>query len=461
MGSRVGRYRLLALLASGGMAHVWAAEPEGSGGISRTVAIKVIRAEFADDLDYARMFIDEATIATAVRHPNVCETFELNREKAVLFMAMEWIAGESLGGLLRAQGGFLPLPHALAVRIAADACAGLHAAHEAVDGDGNPLGVIHRDVSPPNILISLQGQVKVTDFGVAKAKYQLHERTKTGEVKGKFGYLAPEQITGDPCDRRVDVYAMGCVLYVATLGARPFGNGPEAMTKILVGTYQLPSEIDPNYPPGLELIVRRALEQRPADRFESADAMRHALEHWLWEQRMNITQADMARLVRERMAPEALTIISELQRKTKSQSNVAYQMFLQNLQEMEPPTASTRVPSAPPSGPVTVRTQEEDVDDGPTLIATRSSAPALSASPQTPLPSAIETPPVAGDEQSGWHRTGSLSPPAGHNPAATPNGQPVPLRSASSAPPADFIPLPLLIGGLSLIVVLLSWLVLR
>lgn len=389
VGSRVGRYKLLALLASGGMAHVWAAEPEGSGGIARTVAIKVIRSEFAQDLDYARMFIDEATIATAVRHPNVCETYELDHEKSLLFMAMEWIAGESLGGLLRKPGGFYPLPHSIAARIAADACAGLHAAHEALDSEGHPLGVIHRDVSPPNILISVQGQVKVTDFGVAKAKYQLHERTKTGEVKGKFGYLAPEQIAGEPCDRRVDVYAMGCVLYVATLGARPFGNGPEAMTKILLGAYQAPSELDPHYPPSLEAIVRRALEKNPAQRFQTADEMREALEHWLWEQRLSVTSADLAEVVRERLAPEAAAVISELQRKTRGKSNVAYQKFLQTLENVEPPTASNAIPSTPRPEPPPPAS-----DDGPTLVA--------KAAGQEPTPKP--------EEQSGWHRTGPTAP---------------------------------------------------
>jgi serine/threonine protein kinase len=343
VGSKIGRFRLIALLASGGMAHVWAAEPESSGGISRTVAIKVIRPDLAADPEYAKLFIDEATIATAVHHPNVCQTYELDRHHNVLFMAMEWVPGDSLAGLIRVASRFWPLDPAIGARICADACAGLHAAHEALDPDGRPLGVIHRDVSPANILVSLSGQVKVSDFGIAKARHQLHERTRTGEVKGKFGYLAPEQIAGDPTDRRADIYAMGCVLYTATLGLRPFGNGPEAMPKILLGEFKRPSEIDPTYPSGLEAIVLKALEQKPGNRFETADALREALETWLWEERIHVSQADIARTVKERMPKDAQQAIHRLQTRGRSKSDIAYELLKETLELIEPPTAATGI----------------------------------------------------------------------------------------------------------------------
>src|SRR5690606_26574446 len=194
-----------------------------------------------------------------------------------LFMAMEWVAGESLAGLLRTKRQLVPLEPQHAARIVADACAGLHAAHEASDSDGQPLGVIHRDVSPPNVLISVHGQVKVSDFGVAKARYQLHERTRTGEVKGKLGDRARQQISGKKSDRRVDVYALGCVLYVATLGLRPFGSGPEAMSKILMSKYKRPSELMPDFSPELEGIIVKALAPNQEDRFSTAEEMRNAL----------------------------------------------------------------------------------------------------------------------------------------------------------------------------------------
>jgi serine/threonine protein kinase len=406
VGSKIGRYRLVALIASGGMAHVWAAEPETSGGISRTVAIKVIRPELTSDPEYSKLFIDEATIATAVHHPNVCETYELERHNNVLFMAMEWVPGDSLAGLIRVGNRFWPLEPSIGAKICADACAGLHAAHEATDGEGKSLGVIHRDVSPANILVSLSGQVKVSDFGVAKARHQLHERTRTGEVKGKFGYLAPEQISGDPTDRRADIYALGCVLYTATLGLRPFGNGPEAMPKILLGEFKRPTEIDPTYPAGLEAIVLRALEQKPANRFASADEMREALETWLWNERLQVTQADIAKTVKERIPQETQNAIRRIQTQGRSKSDIAYEILKETLDLMEPPTAATgvvvpeeiraRVRSSSPrglSGPSSGPTRKFDVEpiaasirERNTEVETYRAPPERSGSYRTPHP---------------------------------------------------------------------------
>ena len=210
-GRTVGRYQLILPIGAGGMAQVWAAKPK-TGGLARTVAMKLVLPEFGDDPEYGKMFVDEAMVASAVRHPNVCEIHELGRDGDLLFMVLEWIAGDSLTGLLTRGSEFRPLPDEIAARIASEACAGLHSAHEAIGPDGQPLGIVHRDVSPPNILVSMQGHVKVSDFGIAKARYQLHSKTRTGEIKGKFAYIPPEQILGRGVDRRADIYAMGCVL---------------------------------------------------------------------------------------------------------------------------------------------------------------------------------------------------------------------------------------------------------
>src|SRR5690606_14615364 len=153
--------RLIGPLASGGMAQVWAAEPIRDTGVATIVAIKIIRPDIAADEHYAAMFIDEANVAMAVRHPHVCRTHELGHEGERLFMCMEWVPGDSLAGMMRHQGTVVPLEYGVAVRVVADALSGLHAAHQICDEAGHLLGVIHRDVSPPNILISLSGQVKV------------------------------------------------------------------------------------------------------------------------------------------------------------------------------------------------------------------------------------------------------------------------------------------------------------
>lgn len=304
-GDMIGRYQLAALLASGGMGQVWTARPIGSG-FARTVALKLLRSEMSGDENYARMFIDEARVASSIHHPNVCETYELGRHGDRLFMAMEWVAGDSLAGLLRQGDKLVALDLRIAARIIADACAGLHAAHETVGPDGTPLGVVHRDISPPNILISMHGQVKVSDFGIAKARDQLHERTKTGEVKGKFAYIPPEQISGSRnVDRRSDTYAMGCVLYVATLGLRPFGNGADALRKILRNEYQLPSALRPDYPAPLEAIIKKALSPQPDGRFATAEDMQMALEEWLISGGKLVTASDVAKCMKERISKEA------------------------------------------------------------------------------------------------------------------------------------------------------------
>jgi serine/threonine protein kinase len=346
-GRTVGRYQLILPIGAGGMAQVWAAKPK-TGGLARTVAMKLVLPEFSEDPEYGKMFVDEAMVASAVRHPNVCEIHELGRDGDLLFMVLEWIAGDSLTGLLSRGTEFRPLPDEIAARIASEACAGLHAAHEALGPDGQPLGIVHRDVSPPNILVSLQGHVKVSDFGIAKARYQLHSRTRTGEIKGKFAYIPPEQILGRGVDRRADIYAMGCVLYVATLGLRPFGGGAGALGKIVQGQYLKPSDLRPRFPKGLELIIERALMADPARRFQSAEEMRHALEVWLVESGRIVVDSDVARIVKERLSPERRTVIDAVQSSGRSLPEALAYRLLSRGNRADTPTADSRVFLSPP-----------------------------------------------------------------------------------------------------------------
>ena len=340
-GMWIGRYELLAPLAAGGMAQVWAAKPEGPG-FSRTVAIKLVHPEFADHPEYVKMFIDEASVAASIHHSNVCELYELGRHDDILFMAIEWVAGDSLAGILRQGDSLKPIKYSVAARIIADACAGLHAAHEALGPDGQPLGIVHRDISPPNILVSLHGQVKVSDFGIAKAAYQVHSQTKTGEVKGKFAYIPPEQIAGRHVDRRADVYSMGCTLYVATLGLRPFGSGPQALAKIMEGNYRKPREVDPEYPLALENIVIKALANDREQRFQSADEMRTELEEAILFMGRAVSHADVSRLVHERINPEKKKNLEGLLKTNRVLPGViAFQLLAP--EETSTPTASSGI----------------------------------------------------------------------------------------------------------------------
>ncbi len=302
-GSRLGRYELLVPIAKGGMARVWAARLHGQRGFTKLVAIKTILPHLAKEAEFEKMFLDEARIAAGVHHPNVCEIYELGEEGAVLYLAMEWISGDSFARVLRATGKTEPVDVRLACRVVADAAAGLHAAHELCDDHGRPLGVVHRDVSPHNILLSADGNVKVADFGVAKALGQLHEQTSAGQLKGKINYMAPEQITGAATDRRSDVFALGCVLYEATTGVKPFkGDGEhQVMHNVLSGNYPRPSTLMPGFPPELEAILAKALSLQPQDRFPTAERMRHALEEYLARSGAIVTQSNVAQIVRMRL----------------------------------------------------------------------------------------------------------------------------------------------------------------
>jgi eukaryotic-like serine/threonine-protein kinase len=347
-GKTIGRYRLLYPIAAGGMAQVWAAKPEG-GGLARTVAIKLVRPEYSADEEYSRMFIDEAMVASSIHHPNVCEIYELGRDGDLLFMVLEWIAGDSLSGLVQRGQELNPLPDEVAAKIAAEACAGLHAAHEAVGPDGQPLGIVHRDVSPPNILISLHGHVKVSDFGIAKARHQLHSRTRTGEIKGKFAYIPPEQILGKGVDRRADVYAMGCVLYVASLGLRPFGGGATALGKIVQGKYRLPRELRADYPEELQEIIVKALATNPANRYQSCDEMRLALEQWMVTAGKLVVHGDVSRVVRERMNPERRKLVEAVLSSSRSLPEaLAYTLLAHQQDKTDTPTATSGLVMQPP-----------------------------------------------------------------------------------------------------------------
>ena len=314
-GSTLGRYEVLVPIASGGMARVWAARLVGQGGFTKIVALKTILPELAQHTQFRTMFLDEARIASKLRHPNVCETLDIGEEDGALYLTMEWVDGPSLLQLVRVtkkddDGGpeknfrMLVDPR-VAARIIADASAGLHAAHDLVDDDGTPLKVVHRDVSPHNILVSSGGLVKVTDFGVAKAQGRSH-LTNAGEIKGKVSCIAPEQlVAAEDIDRRCDVFALGCVLYEITLGRRAFPgtNEAEIVSAILRGQVAKPSDVSKAYPSELEAIVMRALAPERAARYASADVLRTELEAWLTRSGPPVTSHEVATVVRERWGP--------------------------------------------------------------------------------------------------------------------------------------------------------------
>jgi serine/threonine-protein kinase len=295
--SKIGRYQLVAPIGAGGMGRVWVARDTAAPAL-RLVAIKTTLAGAATSSEFWAMLSDEASLASRINHPNVCATYELGEEDGTHFLVMEWSDGASLRDVLDAAPGKRISPD-LSALICANVAAGLHAAHELTGDDGHPLGVVHRDVSPQNVLVSLRGRVCLADFGVAKARGQQHKATETGEVKGKLSYMAPEQVTSKAIDRRADVFALGCVLYEATLGVRPF-HGADAlatMYKILEEPLTPPRALDPTFPEALEAVVLKALEKNPDARYATAEELRAALMDYLSSTRRFFSDKHVAELL--------------------------------------------------------------------------------------------------------------------------------------------------------------------
>ncbi|MGK3994234.1 serine/threonine-protein kinase [Sorangium sp. So ce1024] len=276
------RYTLHGVIASGGMASVHFGRLVGAHGFARTVAIKRLHPQFARDPEFSSMLLDEARLAVRIRHPNVVATLDSVQADGELFLVMEYIAGEALSSLLReagAQGGRVPQPVVSA--IVAGALAGLHAAHEATAEDGAPLQIVHRDVSPQNILVGEDGIARVLDFGIARAAVR-SQVSRVGQLKGKLSYMAPEQLRGAPLTRRTDIYAASVVLWEALAGRRLFTGecDAEIFGRILEGVVQPPSAFG-DVPRALDEVVLRGLQRDPERRFATALEMAAALEEAL------------------------------------------------------------------------------------------------------------------------------------------------------------------------------------
>ncbi len=276
----IGRYVLYEEIASGGMATVHFGRLQGQVGFSKTVAIKRLHAQFAKEPDFVSMFIDEARVAARIQHPNVVPMLDVVALQGELFLVMEYIQGESLSRLLRAArttGEQTPVP--IVTSIVVGVLEGLHAAHEALSQRGEPLGIVHRDVSPQNVIVGADGVARVLDFGVAKAAGRL-QTTRDGQLKGKLAYMAPEQLRGEAIDRRTDIYAASVVLWEALTGKRLFNADNQAALfgQVLAGATEAPSQHRASLPAGLDGVVMRGLAADPDERYATAREMASALE---------------------------------------------------------------------------------------------------------------------------------------------------------------------------------------
>ena len=281
---KCGRYELLGRLGMGGMAEIFLAREPVGGGQARYVVVKRILEHISEEEAFVAMFLDEARLAMRLRHPHICPVYELGQDGDDWFLAMEWVHGVTLRELqhrLSRLGTHLPV--AVAIRIVSDLAGALHYAHRLKDDAGRPLGIVHRDVSPHNVMISFDGAVKLLDFGIAKAMSQ-SSRTRTGQLKGKLGYMAPEQCMQLEVDARTDVFALGIVLYECLTGRPLFKADSEINTMRNVLEHQQAPSVRkrrPDAPAALDEVVRRALAPKQRERYQSAGDMQRALEQVL------------------------------------------------------------------------------------------------------------------------------------------------------------------------------------
>jgi serine/threonine-protein kinase len=297
--SKVGRYEVISHLATGGMAQIYLARQTGLGAFERHVVLKTILRERASDQRFITMFLDEAKLAATLNHHNIAQVYEVDQADGAYFMAMEYVHGENARAILETtirRGWTIPLE--LAVMIVSGAAAGLHHAHERRGKSGQPLNIVHRDVSPANVMVGYDGSVKMLDFGIAKAEERA-TKTVGGTIKGKYGYMSPEQCKGKQIDRRSDIFALGICLYELTTLRRAFkGNDDfETMKRIVSGDLMLPSAVVPAFPRELEAIILTAMASDPNARFQTAQEMIEALDAFTVRAKLTGSNTAMGRFM--------------------------------------------------------------------------------------------------------------------------------------------------------------------
>ncbi|HWO19169.1 MAG TPA: protein kinase [Kofleriaceae bacterium] len=298
LGKRLGKYEILALLALGGTAEIYLARIGGAAGFEKYVVVKCLHDHLADDAEFVKMFLDEARLAAHLDHSNIVQTMELGEHEHRYFMVMEFLAGLSLAMMVRRAserlpGGRIPVP--LVMNIIAQACAGLHYAHERVV-NGKPLNIVHRDISPQNLVVSFEGVVKVVDFGIAKAELR-ETRTQSGTIKGKFAYMSPEQCIATNVDRRTDVFALGVIAHELVTGRRLFKKPSpyETYQAVIECAVEPPSRIDPSIDPAIDPIIMRAVAKEKERRYATAEELGDSILRYLHQRGISSGPADVSR----------------------------------------------------------------------------------------------------------------------------------------------------------------------
>jgi len=293
----VGKYKFIASLGGGGMADVYLAVVEGPKGVKKLQVIKRLRRDHLDDPDHVEMFLDEARLASRLNHPNVVQTFEVSENEGEYFMAMEYLDGVPLNRILNRARNKPPPPGVL-LRILADTLHGLHYAHELTDYDGQPLHIVHRDVSPHNVVVTYEGQTKLLDFGIAKSEARSVE-TRTGVVKGKISYMSPEQARAKPLDRRADIFVVGILLWEAMAGSKIWEKATdmEVLHRLALGDMPDLRDVRPDTPEAILKIIKKAFHADPEGRYATAAQMREEIVAYLDRENLRVTSEMVAEYV--------------------------------------------------------------------------------------------------------------------------------------------------------------------
>jgi len=405
IGKRVGRYTVTSHLASGGMAELFIARQEAVGGFEKDLVVKMLQERYATNPRVLQMFLDEARLAAKLNHQNIVHMYDVDKVDGIHYIAMEYIHGETVTDIVRksiADGGFLPLEHA--VQIVADTAAGLEYAHDRRDAEGRPARIVHRDVSPSNILVTYEGITKIVDFGIAKVQDQIRE--ESGMRPGKVSYMSPEQVKGEVADHRADIYSLGIILYEITVGRRLWRGPPEqVLRRIVEEQVPPPTYVRRGYPHALELIIMKALEKRPQNRQQSAAELQHELLEFMEEAGLKSGPRRLARYMKD----------------------------LFGLDPAARPGASVSNGVAPVPGAVEVEASEEQED--------------LDFDRRAPLMMRVEP---RSDDDADWD-SGPAPVAASAAPAPAPRLPSAPIAAPPAAPlapaPAPALPLPVDVGG--------------
>ena len=351
-----GKYTLLRKLAAGGMAELYLALHCSVAGFEKLVVIKRILPSMNHDKAFIEMLLHEARIAATLSHPNIVQIFDVGQVDGTYFIAMEHIHGEDVRSIVRGmkRKNVAEFPREYALSITLGMCAGLAYAHEKRDLEGALLHIVHRDISPQNIVVTFTGDVKIVDFGIAKSGIQIADDTKDGQLKGKVPYMSPEQARGEEIDWRSDIFAVGVMLFELTTGRRLFKGASEyeTLTMIIDRDYPRPSQVKPGYPPALEQVVLKALAKRREDRYQSAREMQTDLEAYIREERVAVSHVSLSRwmehLFEEKLSQQKAVLQDIKQLADVLVSQQASSMYEEPMTSGAGMTSGSGITAAPP-----------------------------------------------------------------------------------------------------------------